>query len=309
MNPSLNRILSTIAAEPPTELIYSLLSAYGNRRGGELPGAWFVAVLDPLRHKPASVRQALFRLARSGALETRKEGRLTWYRLSSYGQAAIATGSDKLFTPPQSSWDGRWTLVFYQFDTESRVARDHAREILELEGFALFARGVYIHPHERTERVRKLLREAQLEDWVTIFRAQRLGGETDGALAGRLWDLRRLGRGYRRFLQIFQPLVDRPAASWPPAGAFAARLALACSFLRTAWDDPGLPPALLPANWSGRRAREVAARLYHNLMPGTLRHGDAVTRQLGVSIPPSSPATTTDNSANRDLPASERKVS
>jgi phenylacetic acid degradation operon negative regulatory protein len=254
------------------------------------------------------VRQALFRLARVGALETRKSGRMIWYRLSRYGQAAIATGWDKLFTPPQSSWDGYWTLVFYQFDTGSREARDHAREILELEGFALFGRGIYIHPHERTERVVELLREAGLEDRATIFRARRLNGESDGALAGRLWDLRRLERGYRQFLKIFQPFVDRPAASWSPSEAFAGRLALACKFLRTAWDDPGLPPALLPADWSGHQARVVAARLYENLMPGTLAHGDAVARQVGVSIPGRALTSVADNSSTVDLFSPERKV-
>jgi phenylacetic acid degradation operon negative regulatory protein len=303
-----NGILSTIAAEPTMELIYSLLSAYGMRRGGELPGAWFVAVLESLRHKPASVRQALFRLARAGALETRKDGRMIWYRLSSYGQAAIATGADKLFTPPQLSWDGCWTLVFYQFDTESREAREHAREILELEGFALFGRGVYIHPHERTERVRKLLREANLEDRATIFRAQRQNGETDGALAARLWDLRRLERGYRQFLKMFQPLVDRPATSWSPDEAFAGRLALVLKFLRTAWDDPGLPPALLPDGWSGHRARVVVARLYEKLLPGTLHHGDAVARQVGVTIPAGAQTQVADSSPIVDVISNERKM-
>jgi phenylacetic acid degradation operon negative regulatory protein len=300
-------ILSTITAEPPTELIYSLLSAYGRRRGGELPGAWFVAVLESLRHKPPSVRQALFRLAREGALETRKAGRITWYRLSSFGQAAIATGSDKLFTPPQSSWDGCWTLVFCQFDTGSREAREHAREILELEGFALLGRGAYIHPHERTDRVLNLLREARLEDRATIFRARRLNGEADDALVARLWDLRRLERGYRRFLRMFQPLADRPVASWSPAEAFAGRLAVVCKFLRTAWDDPGLPRALLPDDWSGHQARVVAARLYESLLTGTLRHGDTVARRLGVAIPCAASTQATLDSPSVDPSSLERK--
>jgi phenylacetic acid degradation operon negative regulatory protein len=313
MIPSRNTILSIVAAEPPTELVYSLLSAYGRRRGGELPGAWFVAVLQALRHKPASVRQALFRLTRTGALEARKDGRLAWYRLSSYGQAAIATGSDKLFTPPSLSWDGRWTLVFYQFDTGSRDARDQAREILELEGFALFGRGVYIHPHEQTERVLNLLREVHLEDRVTIFHGRRLNGESDSILAARLWNLRRLERGYSQFLKIFEPLADRPATAWTPAEAFAGRLALACKFLRTAWDDPRLPPALLPVDWSGHRARRVAARLYEKLMPGTLQHGDAIAGRLGISIlgktsTPSNKDFSNNDFSNGDLFSSERKV-
>jgi len=300
--------MSIITAEPPTELVYSLLSAYGRRRGGELPGAWFVTVLESLGHKPASVRQALFRLTRMGDLEARKEGRLAWYRLSKYGQAAIATGSEKLFTTPPLSWDGCWTLVFYQFDTGSRDARDQAREILELEGFALFRRGVYIHPHEQTERVLNLLREARLEDRATIFHGRRLNGETDIVLAARLWNLRRLERGYRQFLKIFERLADRPATAWTPAEAFAGRLALACKFLSTAWDDPRLPPALLPADWSGHRARQVAARLYEKLMPGTLQHGDAVARKLGISLSVKTSTPVENNFSNNDLFSSARKA-
>jgi phenylacetic acid degradation operon negative regulatory protein len=306
---SYNNIMSTIVAEPPTELIYSLLSAYGQRRGGELPGAWFVTVLESLGHKPPSVRQALFRLTRAGALAVRKAGRLNWYRLTNYGQAAIATGWDKLFTAPPTSWDGSWTLVFYQFDSGSREARDQARELLELEGFALFARGIYIHPQERTDRVLKLLREAHLQDRATIFRARRLNGESDKALAARLWDLRRIERGYRQFLKVFQPLAARPVAAWPPAEAFAGRLGLACSFLRTAWDDPGLPAALLPAAWSGHRARVVAARLYGNLMPGTLDYGDTVARQIGVSLSCTNATSLAENPSTVEPLSPERNVS
>ncbi len=103
--------MSTIYNASPNPLIYSALSAYGRRRGGELPGPWFVAALEPLRQTPAATRQALFRMEASGELVARKKGRIKHYRLSTYGLAAIEVGADKLLTPPAKKWDGHWTLM------------------------------------------------------------------------------------------------------------------------------------------------------------------------------------------------------
>jgi DNA-binding transcriptional regulator PaaX len=38
----------------------------------------------------------------------------------------------------------------------------------------------------------------------------------------------------------------------------------------------------LPAGWSGHEARRLARRLYEKLLPGTLRHGDALWTQLAL---------------------------
>jgi phenylacetic acid degradation operon negative regulatory protein len=278
-----DKIMSCIRDEPAPELVYSLLSAYGQRRGGELPGAWFVATLDSLGYKPAAVRQTLFRMTRAGILVARQNGRMSWYRLSDFGQAAIATGAGKLFDPPPPPWDGRWTLVVYQFETAGRARRDQVREILALEGFALLGRGVYIHPYPRTDRVLALIESARLKQRVLVFRADRLGEEPALVLAARLWDLSRLDRGYREFLQIFEPLLSRRPQTWRPADAFTTRLAVVLKYLQTAWDDPGLPSELLPARWKGQRARQVAHELYDAFLPGTLQHGDAVAEQVGVA--------------------------
>lgn len=306
---SYDSIVSTLRDEPATEVIYSLLASYGGRRGGELPGTWFLEALGPLGHRPAAVRQALFRMTRGGELEARKEGRLAWYRLSPFGRAATATGTSKLFDPPAASWDGAWTLVCYQFDTGSRGERDAVREILELEGFALLARGTYVHPHERTRRVLELTHANGLGRRVTVFRARRIGGEADAALAGRLWDLRRLGRDYRRFLRRFGPLARRPARRWPPAGCFALRLAVVCHYLRTAWDDPDLPRRLLPGDWAGHQARAVAAQLYRDLLPRTLRHGDDLAARVGVLDRLDRPAARPGRGTHDGTPFTEGRVS
>jgi phenylacetic acid degradation operon negative regulatory protein len=280
--------MSTVRQAAPTLLVYSLLAAYGERRGGELPGAWFVAVLAGLRHHPATVRQTLFRMVRNLELEARKQGRLKLYRLTPFARAATEAGRQKIFAAPARAWDGRWTLVHYRFDGAERALRHSLRDVLEVEGFAALAGGLYIHPRDRLERIRAAVAAHGLADQVMFFRADADAALAPAALVARLWRLGDIDRRYRRFLARFTPLAGRPARDFTPAEAFVARLALALEYLPPAWDDPELPDELLPAGWSGHAARQLAKRLYEKLLPGTLRHGDTVWSQLGLGEIPQS---------------------
>lgn len=266
----------------PVDLLYSLLYAYGSRRGGELPGPWLVAALTEFGHRESTVRQTLFRMLRERDLEARREGRVKWYRLSRYGRTEADIGRDKIFEPSDGEWDGQWTMVSYRFHTDERVDRDHAREILELDGFAALAPGVYLHPRDKAGRVLEAARSAGLEGRLVAFRGARIGGETDEALAERLWDLDRIAKGYRAFLDRFGSLRRR--RRFVPREAFAVRLALVLAFLDVAWDDPDLPPSLLPKSWPREAARQAAAHLYEVLLPPTMAFGDALMERTGLRV-------------------------
>jgi len=274
-------LLSTVYKGPPNPLIYSALSAYGRRRGGELPGPWFVAALEPLKQTPAATRQALFRMESGGELVARKKGRIKQYRLSAYGLAAIEVGAEKLLTPPAKEWDGQWTLVQYRFGSDERMARDAVHRLLELEGFAALGRGLYLHPRDRIERVQRILEGVDVRDQVVFFRARRISREKkDKEFVKRLWDLTDLDKRYRKFVRSFEKLSRRPSKSWTDQEAFAWRFAVVMSYLPVAWADPELPPVMLPAKWAGYRARDIAKRLYESLLPGTLAYGDAVMERI-----------------------------
>jgi phenylacetic acid degradation operon negative regulatory protein len=274
--------MSIVSHAAPALLVYSLLAAYGEARGRELPGAWFAAVLAELRHQPATVRQTLFRMVRSQELAARRLGRFTLYRLGAFARASIEAGREKIFARPERNWDGRWTLVHYRFDGGQRALRHNLRDVLEVEGFAALAGGLYIHPRDRLARIRTAVAEHGLGDQVMFFRADSDASLSPSAVVARLWNLGDIDRRYRKFLTRFTPLDGRRARDFAPREAFAARLALVLEYLPPAWDDPELPDELLPAGWSGHDARALAQRLYQTLLPGTLRHGDDVWAQLGL---------------------------
>jgi len=270
--------VSTIGEVDTSLLVYSSLAAYGSRRGGALPGTWFVAALGGLGHSGAAVRQALFRLERDGAVVAERRGRHKLYKLSAFGKASVDAGTEKLFQEPSRAWDGKWTICIASFGDRHRAVRDQVREVLDVEGFAQLARGVMVHVRDKTARIRQALATMRPRPAVTLFRGARPVDEDDSALVARLWDLRDIDRRYQLFLAR-HGVAARGALS--PEQAFARRFAIVIDFLEVAWDDPELPAALLPPSWSGHRARVLARRLYRTLLPASLVHGDAILHGVG----------------------------
>ena len=276
-------ILSTIDSTPSRKFVYSAWSFYATRRGGELPGPWILAALETLGQTSGAVRQTLYRMERDRELESRRVGRMKYYRLAVSAQQEIASGLSMLFDAPETDWDGQWTLVRFGFDGSQRPERDRLRNVLEIEGFAQLGGGMFIHPRDRTERVLKSARSIDVEGNILVFRGRRAGGETDTDLVDRLWDLQDIGVGYQTFLDRFEPVLEIDLDEWSSDWIFKVRFALVIDYLEVAWLDPELPETLLPAEWPAPRARAVARQLYEHLLPGALSFGDDLMADLGLS--------------------------
>ena len=278
----IDALLSTVTEAPVSYLIYSALSFYGDRRGGEVTGTWFVAALGSLGIAPAAVRQTLFRMERDEELVSRKVGRVKLYQASPYARAEIGAGVQKIFATPETDWDGYWTLVLTQFPTEMRLERERVRNILQVEGFAPLGNGTYVHARDRADRLRRALGDLGVGDFVTSFRADRIHGITHRDFAYAHWDLAALGAEYTAFLRRFEPLARRRTPRIPLETQFGLRFAVVLSFLETAWKDPELPASMLPSPWVGTKARVLARRLYERFLPGALAFGDSLARPAAV---------------------------
>ena len=273
-------IWTTVSEAPIRSLIYSCLSAYGEPRGGELPGPWFSAIFEGIDHAPAAVRLALFRMVKNSELVSRKQGRINFYRLAPFGRAGIEAGLQMLFGEPEKDWDGAWTVVHFHFTSEDRFNRDHMRGILTLEGFGCLGPGLYLHPRDRGPRVLEAMGSST---GISIFRGPSVGGRSNEDLVEKLWDLEELNHRYEAFLQEARSLQKRLAAGLPDRKAFFYRIGVVLHYLGVGWSDPEIPDSLLPSGWLGYEARETARGLYEVLMPQTLAHGDDIMQRLNDS--------------------------
>ncbi len=277
----LQRELQTLLREAPTgELVYSCLAFHGPAQGDELPGVWVVAALQAVGIAPLATRQALFRLEREGHLATRRHGRSKWYRLTRSGQAQIAAGRDRLTRIIPSAWDGRWTLVAATFSARQRRARLQLLAILAARGYGRAGAGLHLHPHDDPRALLSLVTELGLADAVQLFRAKRAGASDDRAFVQQAFPLRRIAANYRRFLRRFRPLMRSRRKG--DAAAFALRLAVARHYLDAAWDEPGLPARLLPADWPAAQAQQLASKLYQESSRPAHRFAATLAEQLAL---------------------------
>jgi phenylacetic acid degradation operon negative regulatory protein len=134
-----------------------------------------------------------------------------------------------------------------------RNLRHRLRASLEWAGFGSLGTGVWLSPHpSHAAEARSVL--ASLGEAVqgTILHARLDNPDERQRLAMQAWDVAELERQYRTFLDRFTPV--QPA---DPGQALAELAHLLYQWRRLLLADPGLPPSLLPPQWSGEQARHL----------------------------------------------------
>lgn len=234
-----------------------------------------IELMAPFGINERLVRTSCFRLIDEGWFAARREGRRSEYALTGTGRRRIELAYERVYTPPVTDWDGRWTLVIVPRASEAGVNRVELRRELEWQGYAQLTPGVMIHPVGNAAALRALLAERALGDRVVVLRAGELPGfegEARDTLA-QCWNLDEIIERYRRFLSRFETLralLER--VSLAPAQAFLLQTLLIHSFRRATLHDPRLPADMLPADWPGTAAYALCRALYAQTVAGAQAH-------------------------------------
>ncbi len=241
--PALDALLTALQAAP-SRTGSMIATVYGDAilpRGGCLALADLLVLMRRLGVSEGVVRTAVSRLARDGVLHGRRAGRHSAYALTDAARSEFLAAAPQIYGAAAAAWDGRLRLAFPETGAD--------RAALESAGFALLAPGVLMSSAAAPEGV----------PWLEAAGPP----QTLRLLASRAWPLERLGQWYTEFMALFAGLNPVPAVM--PLDAMAARTVLIHAWRRIALRDPRLPPALLPQDWSGNRARDFCASLYGSL--------------------------------------------
>ena len=92
----------------------------------------------------------------------------------------------------------------------------------------------------------------------------RARGDQDVPGIAAFWDLEAVAVRYDRMIACLGPVAVGDVA---PDDALTLRLLLVHAYRGAVLRDPFLPPALLPADWSGTRARALFRDLYLRMTP------------------------------------------
>jgi phenylacetic acid degradation operon negative regulatory protein len=252
-----------------TTLVFTFFCDVVTQHGGEIWLGSVIHALAPLGINERLTRTAVFRLVKDGWLESRKQGRRSYYRLTRTGQNYYLRAANRIYASKKPDWDGIWTLLFTSLVTDEK--RDALKRGLSWLGYGRMAAGVYALPRNARLPLYELLADLDLEDSVVYMQAQADCVESLQKLVMSRWKLHDLQRRYREFTsQYVNALTALKNQKQPGAHSmFLLRILLIHEYRRILLGDPELPAAMLPVDWEGYAAQSLTGEIYRGLVTRT----------------------------------------
>ena len=230
------------------------------------------------------VRTSMFRLVSEGWVSNERVGRRSRYSLTRLAVRESEAADRRIYTNDPVEWDGSWTFAAVDTPLMPAQERDRIARHLRWHGFVALGRGLLASPSVTVESLRELLGLVEPATAVPIGRAElddldRLVEEGFFADAFRTDDTE---AAYAGFLARYEPWQSCDLDAVAPLDAHGLRTMLVHEFRRVRLRAPDVPAELLPPDWVGDRAYEVAADLYRRLSP---QAAEALGEILEVDYP------------------------
>ncbi len=272
---------------PPRALIVTLFGLYARESDDWLGIATLVRLMARLGVDEASVRSSVSRLKRRGTIHAERRAGAAGYTLDARTHHLLDLGDRRIFTPRRADLQDGWVLAVFSVPEAEREQRHVLRTRLTRLGFGTVSAGVWIAPRHVEDEARDVLATGGLERYVDLFHASYAGFGAVREQVATWWDLDELDTRYAEFDATHAPLLaawaaPRPVVHLPSGGdgtepeAFVDYVRTVTSWRRLPYLDPGLPPEVLPDDWSGGHATETFASLRRLLDSPARRFVDSV---------------------------------
>lgn len=262
------QVLDDIDARPgsTTSLLRTLIGVHLRPLGGEISSSALVGLAGDLGIPPAQARTAITRLKQKGLLLATPGRR---YALNPAATPMLERGDRRIFAVRTMQPGQEWMLISATVPEARRDLRHQLRRRLLFLGAGSVAPGLWILPGHLQDEAEELLDGIGARKYAVLFRtADPMPALPLAEAVADWWDLAALRAEHERFLASAEALdLTRP---------FAAHLRLIDSWRVLPYIDPGLPAALLPADWPGERSVATFQRLSAELAEAAAAHVRAV---------------------------------
>lgn len=252
-----------------TALVVTFFCDVVTQHGSEIWLGSVIRALTPLGINERLTRTSVYRLVQDGWLESRKQGRRSFYRLTQTGQNYYQRAAKRIYASNYPDWDGGWSLLFTSLVPEEK--RDALKRGLSWLGYGQMAAGVHALPCNQTRTLDELLTDLDLQDRVVQMQAQADDTESLKKLVLSRWKLDELQRVYKDFVSLFVEARNALHAQKQADGhtLVLLRILLIHEYRRILLKDPELPAKMLPGDWEGHTARTLTAEIYRELTKPT----------------------------------------
>ena len=210
------------------------------------------------------VRTSMYRLAEQGWFTNERVGRQSRYFLTPLAIDESERAANRIYHSPHPDWSGEWTAIFLDAPVLSEETRDNLTQHLRWHGFFTLAAGIIASPTESLDSARELC--AKVAPGVHVPSAVLEFSELDDVVADGFFvqalTIEETAKEYREFTSFYED-TDTGACTGPDA--FALRTMLIHDLRRIRLSVPDIPAALLPVDWPGTAAHQLATKLYPKL--------------------------------------------
>lgn len=280
LSPPIATLLKQFHARKPARIWSLIVTLYGDAivpRGGSLWIGSLIEIMDLFRIDAGHVRTAVSRLSSDGWLASTKRGRASYYRLTKSGEAEFLRATQRIYAGvPEMQGEMQVVVIGPKAGDPAAL-----RTALTRAGYAALSQVIHVG-------FEALPAGLAGHDSVFVMTPRR---EDRHALAAAAFRLDEVSQAYRDFVALFTPLSEAlDGKQLSEADALVARTLLIHAFRRVVLRDPGLPADLLPSDWRGVTARELAGRIYARVAEPSERFLDRHGKTEEGALPPPEPA-------------------
>lgn len=212
------------------------------------------------------VRTSMFRLAGEGWLTNERIGRQSRYTLTDLAVAESTSANQRIYQATSVDWSGSWSLVLLDNSDLHTEEQTTLAEHLAWHGFVRLGRGLLGSPTVSASEVDELcsLLEPSSHVPVATARFEDLERLVDGGFFSSGFNTPDVAEVYETFVERYTHVLDQATPS-DPLVAFALRTMLVHDIRRIRLRYPDIPAQLLPPDWIGDRADDLASALYPTL--------------------------------------------
>lgn len=250
----------------------ALITIFGDaisQRGGKIWLGSLITLAASLNISERLVRTGVYRLSNEGWLQSETHGRRAYYTLTDAGAEKFHEAQRRIYASETVLWDNEWRLI-HLLAALPQASRTQLKRELGWLGFGQIGPTLFAHPTESIDAIARILKRHNITDDTLVFRAKLTEVVRDDIIHGvvrNAWHLDELNKEYERFISSFMPLETALKNGETLSGQdiFALRILIIHDFRRALLKDPVLPDKLLPADWSGGKARDLCARIYRQI--------------------------------------------
>jgi phenylacetic acid degradation operon negative regulatory protein len=253
----------------PQDLVQTIFGAHVRRPGQRVWSGGMVEILESLDFTTGAARAALARLVNRDLLARTREGRRAFYSVTQRADALLSEGDRRIFsfgrTEPAVDL---WTVLWHAIPEAQRVRRSRFASQLRFHGFGSVQDATWVAARDREQEVRLLIRQLDIEDYVSVMVGHMSPDLPPVALVAQAWRLDEARERYEAFLSEFGGLRNAKARrKLSTDEAFRSRTLLLHRFRAFPLIDPELPESVDTLREVRAQAVECFEEVYAALEP------------------------------------------